>query len=138
MDKLSTLKGLVQALPREDWPTGVLAKVVLASHILPGFSDAEKAAITRKRAGLDRKKKPSFLFLGNNMYHCTGTLDADDEKDAKKYMTETHCQVVSMQENALAVVLERKWITLDAYNDALPSAEGRAKTKKAEKPKVES
>ena len=56
------------------------------------------------------------------MDHCTGTLDVDDEKDAKKYMTETHCQVVSMQENTLSFMLERKLITQEEYADALPSA----------------
>ena len=109
LDKLLKLRDILKYLPKEDWPKSILAKVdMLVTNILPGISDAEKAVIMRKRAGLDRKQKPSLLFMGKHMDHCTGSLDVDDEKDAKKYMTEKHCQEVSMKENSLSSMLERK------------------------------
>ena len=72
------------------------------------------------------------------MDHCTGTLDVDDEKDAKKYMTETHCQKVPMEENTLSFMLERKWITQEEYNSSLPSAKQKKVEVKAKKTKVTS
>ena len=115
MDKLLKSIEFLKGLPKEDQPKSIIAKVdMLVTNILPGISDAEKAMIMRKRAGLDRKKKPSLLFMGKHMDHCTGAVDVDDEKDAKKYMTETHCPEVSMKENSLSFMLERKWITLEA------------------------
>ena len=112
LDKLLKSRKLLEDVPKEERPKSIIAKVdMLVTNILPGISDAEKAMIMRKRAGLDRKKKPSLLFMGKHMDHCTGTLDVDDEKGAKKYMTETHCQDVSMQENTLSFIRERKWIT---------------------------
>ena len=112
LDKLLKSRELLTGSPKEDQPKSITAKVdMLVTNILPGISDAEKAMVMRKRAGLDRKKKPSLLFMSNHMDHCIGTLDVDDEKDAKKYMTETHCQDVSMQENTLSFIRGRKWIT---------------------------
>ena len=61
--------------------------------------------------------------MGKHMDHCTGTLGVDDEKDAKKYMTET-CQEVSMKECTLSFMLERKWITQEEYDKSLPSPDG--------------
>ena len=118
-------------MPKEYQPKSTVAKVdMLVTNILPGISDAEKAMIMRKRAGLDRKKKPSLLFMGKHMDHCTGTLDVDDEKGAKKYMTDT-CQYVSMQESTLSFMLERKWTTQEEYANALPSPKGGDKATKA-------
>ena len=112
MDKLLKLRDLLKYLQKEDRPKRIIAKVdMLVTNILPGISDAEKAMIMRKRPGLDRKKKPSLLFMGKHMGHCAGAVDVDDEKDAKKYMTETHCQDVSMQENTLSFIRGRKLIT---------------------------
>jgi len=138
LDKLLKSRKLLEDVPKEERPKSIIAKVdMLVTNILPGISDAEKAMIMRKRAGLDRKKKPSLLFMGKNMDHCTGTLDVDDEKDAKAYMTET-CQEVSMKEGTLSFMLERKWITQEEYADALPSPKGGDKATKTEKIKVES
>ena len=96
LEKLLKLRGLLKYLPKDERPKSVLAKVdMLVTHILPGISDAEKARIMRRRAGLDRKKKPSLLFMGKHMDNCTGTLDVDDEKDMKDYVKDTHCPEVS-------------------------------------------
>ena len=131
LDKLLKSRDLLKDVPKEERPKSIIAKVdMLVTNILPGISDAEKAMIMRKRAGLDRKKKPSLLFMGKHMDHCTGTLDVDDEKGAKAYMTET-CQEVSMKESTLSFMLERKWITQEEYVVALPFVKGGEKTKTA-------
>ena len=131
LDKLLKSRELLKGVPKQDQPKSIIAKAdMLVTNILPGISDAEKAMIMRKRAGLDRKKKPSLLLMGKHMDHCTGTLDVDDEKDAKKNMTET-CQEVSMQESTLSVMLERKWITHEEYDKSLPSPKGGEQATKA-------
>ena len=138
LDKLLKSREFLKGLPKEDQPKSIIAKVdMLVTNISPGISDAEKAMIMRKRAGLDRKKKPSLLFMGKHMDHCTGAVDVDDEKDAKKYRAET-CQDVSMQESTLSFMLKRKWTTQEEYANALPSPKGGDKATKAENIKVES
>ena len=49
-------------------------------------------------------------------------LDVDDENGAEQYMTDTHCHEVSMEENALSFMMERKLITQEEYASALPTA----------------
>ena len=68
LDKLLKSIELLKGLPKEDQPKSTIAKVdMLVTNILPGIIDAEKAMIMRKRAGLDRNKKPSLLFMGKNL-----------------------------------------------------------------------
>ena len=65
LDKLLKLRELLKDLPKDDRPKSVLAKVdMLVSNILPPLSDAKKARIMRRKAGLGRNKKPSLLFMG--------------------------------------------------------------------------
>ena len=73
LDKLLKLRDLPQDLPKEDRPKSILAKVdMLVANILPGISDAEKAAMMRKRAGLGRKK--TFISVHGQAH---GPLDGD-------------------------------------------------------------
>ena len=97
-------------------------------HIGKGFFTIEKR---------DFLHRVSLLFMGKHMDHCTGAVDVDDEKDAKKYRAET-CQDVSMQESTLSFMLERKWTTQEEYANALPSPKGGDKATKAGNIKVKS
>ena len=76
--------------------------------------------------------------MGKHMDHCTGTLDVDDEKDAKDYMKDTHCPEVSHKETTLSFMLERGWITHEEYNSSLSSAKPKKVEVKAPKMKVTS
>eukprot|EP00971_Amphidinium_carterae_P351754 6492266-Amphidinium_carterae.1 len=108
----------------QERPKGLYNKLEwLIKSILPTINDEELKEIFLTRVGLHQLRSQSMLMSGENLEVSAGCLDMDDLKDAESFKKSTHVAGVSLKQQTLEFLLERKYLDKDAVRKSLRGME---------------